>query len=99
MIDLQTKDILFINATLISGALIFLTLSSFSAPTHEEKISRAYSIVYGAGIVFTFSYSSIIAMFGNKDKALFMAKFSFMYLVIGAVIFAVVSFFDVVGWF
>jgi hypothetical protein len=99
LIDLQTKDILYINATLISGALIFLTLSSFSAPTHEEKISRAYSIVYGAGIVFTFSYSSIKVMFGNNDKALFITKFSFIYLVIGAILFAIVSFADVVGWF
>ena len=54
---------------------------------------------YGAGIVFTFSYSSIKAMFGNNDKALFITKFSFIYLVIGAILFAIVSFADVVGWF
>jgi hypothetical protein len=56
-------------------------------------------MVYGAGIVFTFSYSSIKAMFGRNDKALFITKFSFIYLVIGAILFAIVSFADVVGWF
>ena len=52
---LEDRDILQINATIIAGALIFLTISSV-AFTHEESVTRLTAIGFSLGYCFYFQF-------------------------------------------
>jgi predicted membrane channel-forming protein YqfA (hemolysin III family) len=77
LLDINNKEILQINSAFIAGALVFLTLSSI-ASTQEERWYRISAIVFGLGIIIAFSVSSLRAIEGDKDLALFIMKFGFL---------------------
>jgi hypothetical protein len=84
MIDIANKEILQINSAFIAGALVFLTLSSI-ASTPEERWYRVISIVFGIGIIIFFSVSSLMAIKGNRNRALDIMTFGFYFLLIGGI--------------
>jgi hypothetical protein len=63
---LENKDILQINATIIAGALIFLTFLSVS--TASEAENRVAGIIVGSGTVLIFSTSSNTSDFKKKTQ-------------------------------
>jgi hypothetical protein len=83
LIDLQPKDILQINATVIAGGLIFLTLIGIN-PTIESI--RSFPVVLTLLTVIMFSMSSWVALQGNKDGALDIMKVGFLIIVIFALL-------------
>lgn len=87
-LHLDDRDILQINTGLIAGALVFLTLSSFTA-IEEERLYRISSIILGLSIIFIFSYSSLLVMFETKDMALTYMKIGFVVIIIGAGLFLI----------
>jgi len=56
---LEQKDILQINATIIAGALIFLTVITITGSTTTEIISQIHAMIIALGVIIFFSLSSI----------------------------------------
>jgi hypothetical protein len=84
---LENKDILQINATIIAGALIFLTFLSVS--TASEAENRVAGIIVGSGTVLIFSTSSIQVISGKKDSAITIMRADFILLIAVDIIFVI----------
>jgi hypothetical protein len=79
LIDLENNDILVICATVIAGALIFLTIASQSNSLVEVNgiiIVRTL----GFGIIIFFSYAALQAISGKKDRALKHIRRGFLFI-------------------
>jgi hypothetical protein len=63
IIDLEDKDILQINATIIAGALVFLTVISFSSPI----AIKTGGITLALGIIILFAQSSVYVLSGSRS--------------------------------
>ena len=61
---LEQKDILQINATIIAGALIFLTVITITGSTTTQIISQIHAMIIALGVIIFFSLSSIFALRG-----------------------------------
>ena len=83
--DLENRDILQINASIIAGALIFLTLSSIVS-VEQEKITRLASIVYGLIILVIFSISSRYIIVGKKDNGIYWMERGFVGIVFASIV-------------
>jgi predicted membrane channel-forming protein YqfA (hemolysin III family) len=77
---LEDRDIVQINATIIAGALIFLTISSV-AFTHEERVTILTAIGFSLGLLLLFSISSIYATTERKDLSIQYMKIGFGYFI------------------
>jgi hypothetical protein len=96
LIELHSRDILQINATLMTGAFIFLTLSSF-APTPAETVYRLSSIALAIGMMICFATSSMSEMRGLREKALKNMQYGFIFIFIMSMIFFVLNYAFVVS--
>jgi hypothetical protein len=83
---LENKDILQINATIIAGALIFLTFLSVSTASEAERVA---GIIVGSGTVLIFSTSSIQVISGKKDSAITIMRADFILLIAVDIIFVI----------
>jgi|RhiMethySRZTD1v2_1073278.scaffolds.fasta_scaffold73294_6 hypothetical protein len=63
---LDDKDLLQFNASIIAGALIFLTISAF-VTTPEEQLYRLMSQGYGLIIILVFIVSSWFLVNGKRN--------------------------------
>jgi hypothetical protein len=87
IIDLENKDILQINATIIAGALIFLTFLSFS--TSAEAENRVLGIIVGSGTILIFSISSLQVISGKKPSAISAMRAAYVLLIAVAIVFVI----------
>jgi len=90
MIDLSNNDILQICATVIAGALIFLTFSSSTARL-GDVISLAITTIYGLGIIIFFSYAALKVISGKKDHALKHMRNGFLFTIVMAFVFVLLN--------
>jgi hypothetical protein len=88
IIDLDNRDILQINATIIAGALIFLTIYSF--PLNVTAVSnRIIGIGLGIGVIAFFSESSYFVLSGKRPDGVSTMKLGFTYLLFGSIFFLI----------
>ncbi len=64
--NLEDKDLLQFNATIIAGALIFLTISAF-VTRPEEQAYGLVSQTYGLMIILIFTISSYFLVHGKRN--------------------------------
>src|SRR6188474_2584322 len=77
LIDLELTDILKINAAVIAGALIFLTLVATIDSPDSTQQGIKLSLTISTVIVMAFSISSLIALFNRKRAAINAMKVAF----------------------
>ena len=63
---LEDRDLLQFNASIIAGALIFLTISAF-VTTPDEQLYRLFSQGYGLIIILVFIISSLFLVNGKRN--------------------------------
>jgi hypothetical protein len=86
VLTLEQKDILQINATIIAGALIFLTVFSITSSKATEILNQNYAISLGLVIIFTFGISSAAALKEKNKKAIDIMVIGFYILIASSVI-------------
>jgi hypothetical protein len=98
--DLENTDILQVNATLIAGALVYVTISSIST-SQTGDITKISGIGLALAVIFSFSKSSYHVITGKKDAAVRGMKYGFIVLVItagsqlvGNLVVAIVHYYD-----
>jgi hypothetical protein len=78
LLVLEDKDILQIDASIIAGALIFLTVASVAIETQDARID---SVVLGSSIILIFGVSAIYVSFGRTERGRGAMKLGFVILV------------------
>ena len=78
LLVLEDKDILQIDASIIAGALIFLTVASVAIETQDARID---SVVLGSSIILIFGISAIYVSFGRIERGRVAMKLGFVILV------------------
>jgi hypothetical protein len=85
-LTLEQKDVLQINATIIAGALIFLTIFSITSSKGTEVLNQNYAISLALVIIFTFSISSAAALKEKDKQAMDIMIIGFYILIASSVI-------------
>ena len=88
---LEQKDILQINATIIAGALIFLTVLTITGSTTTEIISQIHAMIIALGVIIFFSLSSIFALRGNINWSVELMQIGLIILLVSAVILFIIN--------
>ena len=88
---LEQKDILQINATVIAGALIFLTVITITGSTTTEIISQIHAMIIALGVIIFFSLSSIFALRGNINWSVELMQIGLIILLVSAVILFIIN--------
>ena len=88
---LEQKDILQINATIIAGALIFLTVIIITGSTTTEIISQIHAMIIALGVIIFFSFSSIFALRGNINWSVELMQIGLIVLLVSAVILFIIN--------
>ena len=83
---LEQKDILQINATVIAGALIFLTVITITGSTTTEIINQIHAMIIALEVIIFFSFSSIFALRGNINWSVELMQIGLIVLLVSAVI-------------
>jgi len=83
---LEQKDILQINATIIAGALIFLTVITITGSTTTEIINQIHAMIFALEVIIFFSFSSIFALRGNINWSVELMQIGLIVLLVSAVI-------------
>jgi hypothetical protein len=89
LIDLQSRDILKINATIIAGAFIFLTFIGFSFETIDKtEIFKIFpQVLFSLLAIIMFSISSLQCIAGKKSQAMNWMYYGYAFIIILAVAF------------
>jgi hypothetical protein len=85
-LTLEQKDILQINATIIAGTLIFLTIFSVTSSKATEILNQNYGISLALVIIFTFGLSSAAALKEMNKKAIDIMVIGFYILIASSLI-------------
>ena len=88
---LEQKDILQINATVIAGALIFLTVITITGSTTTEIISHIHAMIIALGVIIFYSFSSIFALRGNINWSVELMQIGLIVLLVSAVILFIIN--------
>ncbi len=88
---LDQKDILQINATVIAGALIFLTVITITGSTTTEIISQIHAMIIALGVIIFYSFSSIFALRGNINWSIELMQIGLIVLLVSAVILFIIN--------
>ncbi|HEY7108989.1 MAG TPA: hypothetical protein VH415_06160 [Nitrososphaeraceae archaeon] len=83
---LEQKDILQINATIIAGALIFLTVFSITSSKATEILNQNFAVSLALVIIFTFGLSSAAALKEKNKKAIDIMIIGFYILIASSII-------------
>jgi uncharacterized membrane protein YbhN (UPF0104 family) len=83
---LEQKDVLQINATVIVGALIFLTVITITGSTSTEIVNQIHAMIIALGVIIFFSFSSIFALRGKVLNAEEIMQIGLIVLLVSAVI-------------
>lgn len=92
--ELKALEILQINATIIAGALILLTINSYLGNGEVSKLSKAGVFGMGLTIIGPFSVSSIQALKGKMSAALYFCKWGFYAIIFLVSLLAILSYID-----
>lgn len=85
-------NVLSINATVITGVLIFITLGSLFTSGEESRILERLPILLTASIVIPFASSSLLYVVERKHNfGVLLMWVGFLYLIISVVIIAIVK--------
>jgi hypothetical protein len=84
--NLEDRDLFQVSATIIAGALIFLTISAIAT-----KSFGILSVVYGLVIMILFSISSHCIVVGNRDWALRLMKSGFIFIMVAATVLIILN--------
>jgi hypothetical protein len=95
---LDQKEILQINATILAGALIFLTLVATVGSTLLEVLYKNTALVFAAVIIITFSTSSLFSFRKDTSYSLTSMKAGFILFIIFALILIVMSLHESSMW-
>jgi hypothetical protein len=85
-LTLEQKDILQINAIIIAGALVFLTIFSITSSKATEILNQNYAVSLALVIIFTFGISSAAALKEKNKKAIDIMVIGFYILIASSVI-------------
>ena len=88
---LEQKDVLQINATVIAGALIFLTVITITGSTRTEILNQIHAMMVALGVIIFFSFSSIFALRGNINWSVELMSLGFVVLLVSAVILFIIK--------
>ena len=88
---LEQKDILQINATVIAGALIFLTVITITGSTTTEILNQIHVMMVALGVIIFFSFSSIFVLRGNINWSVELMSLGFVVLLVSAVILFIIN--------
>jgi len=88
---LEQKDVLQINAIIIAGALIFLTVITITGSTTAEIISQIHAMIIALGVIIFFSFSSIFVLRGNINWSVELMSLGFVVLLVSAVILFIIN--------
>jgi hypothetical protein len=88
---LEQKDVLQINATVIAGALIFLTVITITGSTTTEIINQIHAMIIALGVIIFFSFSSIFALRGNINWSVELMQIGLIVLLVSAVILFIIN--------
>jgi len=96
------RDILQINATVIAGAFIFLTISTIDIipstdGSEELKRHTIQYLIFPAVVIVIFSISSHRAIVGDKEWALWLMKWGFIATTFAAVGFVALNLESYIG--
>ena len=92
--ELNSRDILQIDATVITGVLILLTISFVSEDGTQQKGNEIFKIAWTLGIIIPFAVSAILAtneILSTKPEpknfrlAIVVLRVGFYYIIIGIV--------------
>ena len=83
--NIDDRDIIQVSATIIAGALIFLTVSAIVTPA-VDKISRLTPLVISTGAIVVFTLSCISIVLGKRPYGLGFMLIGFIYLLVAAII-------------
>lgn len=76
---LEDKDIIQIDATIIAGALVFLTISAVSV-NPSESATRLIAVVIALGIILPFGLSAVQVASGSKEIGMSTMNYGFKLL-------------------
>ena len=88
---LEQKDILQINAIVIAGALIFLTVITITGSTTTEILNQIHAMMVALGVIIFFSFSSIFVLRGNINWSVELMSLGFVVLLVSAVILFIIN--------
>ena len=88
---LEEKDILQINAIILAGALIFLTVVTITGSTTTEIISQIHAMIIALGVIIFFSLSSSFALRGNINWSVELMQIGLIILLVSAVILFIIN--------
>lgn len=77
---LEDKDILQVDATVIAGALVFLTISTVVG-SRAELVTRLGAVALAVGVILLFGLSAVQVASGHKESGMGTMNFAFKYLV------------------
>lgn len=95
---LETKEIVQINATIVAGVLIFMTLALTSFSDKDSSVYRFIITVVTSSVLVPFALSALAGLDSAQAKAVKLLKAGLLYSVMIAAVFVILSFLsDVAG--
>lgn len=89
---LGTKELVQVNATVIGGVLIFMTLALTSFADKDISVYRFIMTVITSSVLIPFALSASNALDGRDQLAIRLLKIGFLYTIAIAVIFVILSY-------
>lgn len=82
MLQLRTFELLQINATVIAGALVFLSFNSlFISDMKDPKLAKINVDLMGALIIIPFALSSFFVLYEKQTEAIHWSKSGFIAII------------------
>ena len=95
---LTTKELVQINATIIGGILIFMTLALTSFSDKESSLYRFIITLVTSSVLFPYALSAITAIDEKSEKSIGFLKIGLVYSVVVGLIFVILSYLrDILG--
>jgi len=95
---LTTKELVQINATIIGGILIFMTLALTSFSDKESSLYRFIITLITSSVLFPYALSAITAIDEKSQRSISFLKIGLAYSVVVGLIFVVLSYMrDILG--
>jgi hypothetical protein len=89
---LSAKELVQVNATIIAGVLIFITLAQTSFSDKSSSIYRFIITSFTASVLVPYALSAKLALDANETKSTTYLKFGLMYSVAVAAVFVILSY-------
>jgi heme O synthase-like polyprenyltransferase len=95
---LATEELVQINATIIAGILIFMTLALTSFSDKDSSVYRFIITVVTSSVLIPYALSATLSLDEQNPKAVKVFKIALIYSIIVAIVFVILSFLsDILG--